>query len=307
MASVIVPVWNNEKYIGRCIQSIKEQSCNNFECFVVNDGSTDNSAKEAVKAIDCDKRFKLINQEHLGLSSARNLGLDASSSDFIFYVDADDSVHPQMIETALSFLNYHALDMAFFDAHVVSDEEANPYTVQERKYFTRKRNYGIGKGKQLLKEMMHKHDFVYAVFIQAARKSFIMEKFYPGLRAQDQLYTTENILLAENVGHLSEELYFKHCRHDSISHQRCGAHYVWSRMKSAFELIRFIERRGLQSEMPTIAPIISHMQNGIIGNIKCFNEEDFKWIETLPLEERSLLLLMNKISFNKPFIAQSLL
>lgn len=88
MISVIIPLYNKERYIKRAICSVLNQSFGNFEIVVINDGSTDNSAS-IVESID-DTRIKLINQKNTGVSAARNKGIAESKYDFIAFLDADD-------------------------------------------------------------------------------------------------------------------------------------------------------------------------------------------------------------------------
>ena len=298
-ASVILPVWNDQDGIGNAVKSIREQTLKDIECIVVDDGSTDSSAGEAVNAIDGDKRFIFIEQKHQGLSCARNAGLDASSADIVFYVDADDTAMPKMVESAVQFIDGNSLDIAFFDAKVVPSNTTDRIMTAERKYFTRRKCYGTGQGRHLLKEMLACRDFVYAVFIQAARRSAVKERFCPGLRGQDELYTAENLILAERVGHLPEKLYVKRCRSNSVSNQRQDAQYAWSRWKSLVEYGNFFKRRCLPPEDAAIAmPVFRHMQAGVANSICGLNDKDRLWIAGLPLEERIQMELMIQI-FNR--------
>ena len=96
--SVVVPVYNSEKYINRCLDSIAAQTFSDFECIVVNDGSTDSSAE----IINCyakkDYRFLVIHQNNAGVSVARNAGLNICSGEWIAFVDSDDWCESNMLE-----------------------------------------------------------------------------------------------------------------------------------------------------------------------------------------------------------------
>ena len=96
--SVIVPVYNVEKLLDRCLQSIVNQTYSNLEIICINDGSTDDSFKILNKFASKDKRIIVINQENLGQSAARNKGLDIATGDYIYFVDSDDSIHNQTLE-----------------------------------------------------------------------------------------------------------------------------------------------------------------------------------------------------------------
>ena len=96
--SVIIPVYNAAKYLVRCLSSVQQQSLKNIEILCINDGSTDESARLLEQFAENDIRFKIINQENQGLSAARNTGLEQTTGDYIFFLDADDWLHPQTLE-----------------------------------------------------------------------------------------------------------------------------------------------------------------------------------------------------------------
>lgn len=90
--SFIIPLFNNAKYIERCINSIVSQDGENYEILVVNDGSNDGGEKIVEKIIDLnkDKKIRIINQENKGVSNARNVGIDKASGKYVVFVDSDD-------------------------------------------------------------------------------------------------------------------------------------------------------------------------------------------------------------------------
>lgn len=90
--SIIVPFYNSEHVIGRCIDSILNQSFSDFELLLVNDGCTDNSEKKCLEYAKWDKRIVLLSKENGGVSSARNLGLEKARGEWIVFVDSDDYV-----------------------------------------------------------------------------------------------------------------------------------------------------------------------------------------------------------------------
>lgn len=101
MVSVIVPVYNVEKYLGRCIESILGQTYCDFELILVDDGSTDASGEICDEFALLDKRIKVIHQKNQGQAVARNNALDVAEGEFFAFVDSDDYIHPQMYEKLL--------------------------------------------------------------------------------------------------------------------------------------------------------------------------------------------------------------
>lgn len=97
--SVIVPVYNVEKYLVRCVDSIVNQTYENLEIILVDDGSPD--ASGSICDSFTDPRIRVIHKENGGLSSARNAGLDIATGDYIGFIDSDDWIAPDMYETML--------------------------------------------------------------------------------------------------------------------------------------------------------------------------------------------------------------
>lgn len=101
--SVIVPVYNAEKYLDRCVESIINQTFKDFELILVDDGSTDDSGVLSDKLATKDKRIKVFHKENGGVSSARNIGLDNALGKYVAFCDPDDFIHPQMYEILYKF------------------------------------------------------------------------------------------------------------------------------------------------------------------------------------------------------------
>ena len=96
--SIIVPVYNSDKYLKECIDSILNQTYKEWECLIVDDGSTDNSAKIIKTYIKGDVRFKYTYQTNKGVSVARNTGFKLASGDFINFLDGDDTFLPNKLK-----------------------------------------------------------------------------------------------------------------------------------------------------------------------------------------------------------------
>ena len=104
LISVVVPVYNVEKYIDRCLNSIINQTYRKLEIIIVNDGSTDNSRKIIDKFSKMDSRIIVIDKNNGGLSEARNVGINAATGDYITFIDSDDFVSYDYIEYLYSLI-----------------------------------------------------------------------------------------------------------------------------------------------------------------------------------------------------------
>jgi len=127
--SVIVPVYNVEKYVAKCIDSIINQSYNNVELIIINDGSTDRSRDICDDYSNKDERIILINQEHQGIAATRNTGLDIADGDYIGFVDSDDWVGSDMFYTLYNNAITYDADISMCNFYYVhQDGEYSPYS-----------------------------------------------------------------------------------------------------------------------------------------------------------------------------------
>lgn len=110
--SVIVPVYNSEQYLNRCIESLLDQSYSNIEIMIVNDGSTDKSLNICEKYKKVDNRIVIINQENKGVGKARNTGLKNVTGNYIMWVDSDDYIEKNHIESFVNRIEESDYDVA---------------------------------------------------------------------------------------------------------------------------------------------------------------------------------------------------
>lgn len=115
--SVIIPVYNAQQHIKRCMESIIDQSYTDLEIILINDGSTDNSGEICDDYAQKDKRVKVIHKENGGVSSARNAGLEIATGDYISFIDPDDWIDRNMYETLFSHISDANIDVLRFNAY----------------------------------------------------------------------------------------------------------------------------------------------------------------------------------------------
>ena len=108
LISVIVPVYNVDRYLDKCIESILSQTYVSFELLLIDDGSTDNSGNICEKYAELDNRVKVIHKENGGVSSARNVGIDNSNGEWIAFIDADDWIYPDYLNSFISSFSQNA-------------------------------------------------------------------------------------------------------------------------------------------------------------------------------------------------------
>ena len=111
--SIIIPIYNKEKYLSRCIESVINQTYKKIEIICINDGSTDNSSDIVKEYQNKDKRIILIEQENKGVGIARNKGIEISTGKYILFVDADDALEINTVETYLKYSNFDFIISGF--------------------------------------------------------------------------------------------------------------------------------------------------------------------------------------------------
>ena len=112
--SVIIPVYNVENYLKRCLNSVLNQTLKDIEIICVNDGSTDDSAQICEEYALKDERFSVFHQENKGVSAARNKGLSLAEGEYICFIDSDDSIKENYLSHLLSLFVDYLLLYTFF-------------------------------------------------------------------------------------------------------------------------------------------------------------------------------------------------
>lgn len=125
--SVIIPVFNSEKYLKRCIESVLNQTYSNIEIIVINDGSTDDSKKIIEELKEKNKNIRLFSQQNKGQSAARNLGMEIAQGEYIGFVDSDDWIHPQMFSHLVKILEDNQADISSGQMITLRNDEKKGY------------------------------------------------------------------------------------------------------------------------------------------------------------------------------------
>ncbi len=137
LVSVIVPVYNAERYLERCVKSILSQTYHNIEVILIDDGSKDSSV-ELCDSFGRDERVRVFHKENAGVSAARNDGVRMAKGDYISFVDSDDIIQPEMISTLVTYLEKNCLDIVSTSYQKFDDvNQIQEYLIGENKIFTK--------------------------------------------------------------------------------------------------------------------------------------------------------------------------
>lgn len=195
--SIIIPVYNVEKYIEQCLKSILEQSYKNLEIILVNDGTKDNSMKVIEKYLS-DPRIKVINKKNGGLSSARNAGLDIATGEYVSFVDSDDWIDKDLYKILCNKIGNE--DIILFEYLPVSDaQELKELELRKEKHLKKQKEIA-GKGEEIFFKKVS-----WSCWTKLYRREFIEKnrfRFIEGIIYEDINWEIETIFYAKKIKYI---------------------------------------------------------------------------------------------------------
>ncbi len=207
--SIVVPIYNSEKFISRCLDSIINQTYKNIEIILVNDGSFDQS-KNIIKKYN-DDRIKYIEQKNMGLSGARNTGIDNSTGEYIFFLDSDDCIELDSIELLINKVIKDKLDVCIGLLKYIKDDKE--YNINRKLD-----NRVVVTGLSAINEMLlAKNIRFHAVAKLFKRELFDGVCFPIGRLYEDTGCIYKAIYKAKRVGYINKKIYNYYFNNVSIS------------------------------------------------------------------------------------------
>lgn len=211
LISVIIPVYNVEKYLIRCVDSVVNQTYKNLEIILVNDGSTDSSGILCDELAKNDARIKVIHKENGGLSDARNIGQQESKGVYIIFVDSDDYVHVDMINSLYEQITNENADVSICGVMNVYSNSQNPQCADTELYFTCEK-------KEFLKEYLIGERIPGSICNKLLKRSVANKlKFPVGKIYEDAFYHYDLISVAEKFVVNTKPYYYYYHRGGSIT------------------------------------------------------------------------------------------
>lgn len=223
--TIVIPVYNVEKYLKECLDSAVNQNFSDFEIIAVNDGSTDNSLNILKKYEKKYENFKVIDQINQGLSGARNTGLKAAKGKYIYFLDSDDYISLETLRISYENCEKYSLDILTFDAQCFLDiDDENQI---ENMDIVSKENYDrksaleskVLEGQDFYNYIIKANAYKQPIWLYVYRTEFLIENklyFYHGLIHEDELYTVQALINAKNVLYIPRSLFFRRLRFNSI-------------------------------------------------------------------------------------------
>lgn len=248
--SVIIPVYNTEKYIEACVESVLCQEGVNVEVVAIDDGSTDSSGRILDEYAEKYDNVKVIHQENAGISAARNTGLRNVTGKYVCYLDSDDSYRQGLLCKGLRKCEEEKLDVLFFTYQNYFEDQVAASKWKDNRVNQPMRSkeypdYPV-TGLEMMSRFKRNGEYRVNVFLQMTRRKFLEEHrlhFINGIIFEDIPYTFEIFLRAERVMAMNEVLAMRRIRDNSLEHRPPTV----ERCLSAFY--------GLEREMDLLAEV----------------------------------------------------
>ncbi len=192
--SIIVPIYNVEKYLDKCIASLVNQTYKNCEIILVDDGSTDSSSKICDEWGKKSKKISVYHKLNGGISDARNYGIDKSTGNFIMFVDGDDSITSDCVEYLLKILKDYDADISIgSSSHVYEDnfiiKKSNK--IKKEKIYLYNKYLGI-------KNMLYENTFSTGANMKLYKRNLFLDVRYPVGKIFEDLFTTYKLIYKSN-------------------------------------------------------------------------------------------------------------
>ncbi|MFG6336374.1 MAG: glycosyltransferase [Lachnospiraceae bacterium] len=217
LISVIVPVYNVAKYLDACIVSIQKQTYAHLEILLIDDGSVDESGSICDRYALKDKRIRVIHQKNAGLSAARNRGISVCKGEYIAFVDSDDFIDKNFVESMYKVMIESESDLVCMEAVIFYDGDEKKIYSYWNQIEDQKEQYTVYSSEQMLKIALYQKLSVTNAQLKLYRKKLFQNIQFPVGRYYEDLATTYLFILCSNqVAVINHRLYAYRFRQSSI-------------------------------------------------------------------------------------------
>lgn len=303
--SLIIPVYNVENYIDKCLKSVEQQTCKELEVIIINDGSTDESYEIVRKYVERNKNFQCYSIENRGLGGARNYGLEKASGEYVCFLDSDDYIAPECIETMFNKAKQNKSDIVVCNSCDVI-EDGTIISYYKNKY--KKEVTNVYEEPTILFNRVSAWGKLYkkALFNELV---FVSREWYEDMRMTPKLF-----LKAKSITYIDNTLFYYVQRNGSIMNNSKVEKNI--EIIEAFDdLISYFHKQGVYEQFKEVLEylIIEHVAVAGISRVALYGGNKKKevlhnlqkYLETIPNlyknsyiksmdKNRKLILLFNK-------------
>jgi glycosyltransferase involved in cell wall biosynthesis len=281
--SVIIPVYNTEKYVEETINSVLDNAFKNYEIICVNDGSTDHSLNILNEYAGKYDHIKVVNQENKGLSAARNIGFRTAVGKYIYFLDSDDKISPDALGILYECLEKNQLDVLFFsgDSFYENEELKEEFPAFMEAYLRNGIYEKPCKGLDMLSQLQQNSDYTPSACLQIVRRQFLIENeidFPEGIMHEDNLFSFKVIFQAERAFCVNDIYFHRRVRETSLmttakSHKNLLGYYI-----SLIKVVEYLADKELTLEE----------QESVGKRIRALNASVSKIYASISEEERDI-------------------
>lgn len=231
--SIIIPVYNTEKYVEECLLSISNQTFGDFEILAINDGSTDNSLEILKKYQEKEPRLKIFSQENKGLSAARNTGIEYAIGEYLMFVDSDDSLHLEILKNLYEDVLHYNVEVAMCNFKKVKEDfiEISDFSRSNVEVISQKKTIQ----RMLLGEWWSAWAKLYHHFV------FKNVRFPVGKNYEDYAILVKIFEQCNNISYNEAQLYYYLTRENSITTSQLNER-KFDEIHIVFEVLEYVEK-----------------------------------------------------------------
>ena len=292
--SVIVPIYNVEKYLEKCIDSIISQTYSNIEIILINDGSTDNSESICKKYENTDRRIRYYKKENGGLSSARNYGIERAEGDYFLFIDSDDYIDNSMVKTLLTYAIKHNADIVECNYYEVINEEFHVFKQMKNKVYS---------SKEAIASLICNTGITPTAWNKLySKKLFCKLRYAEGIYHEDEEIIIKLLSNSKKVVEIGKPLYFYIKREGSIINSKFNIKHL-DAIKIMEDRIELLKKIKIDPSTINLAQArLSNIYNEMYAKLSASNDKYLKEKKYELMKKRKnqiKLVIKSPITLNK--------
>lgn len=291
--SVVIPVYNCQKYLKECLESIRNQTLKDIEIICVNDGSFDDSLELVEYYAEKDLRITVISKKNGGASSARNIGTAVARGKYVYYLDSDDYLVQNALERLFDCAEANETDILYFGAQSFFEDE-----IQKREHAGYDKYYDRTifwkepvSGEKMFTKLLEEKLFRCSVPLQFIKKEFLMNtgiSFKEGIIHEDELFSAILAVKAERVLVIEDKLYMRRVRGNSV---------MTSTLDCKKFIALFIVSNTLAATIVTDTTLSGESKKALRIHAKNIHDSSIREFRKLPQSEKNNILEMLPVEY----------
>ena len=263
--SIIMPIYNAEKYLAKSLDSIISQNYKNLEIILINDGSTDMSLSKLIKYSEKYEFVKIINQKNRGVSAARNIGINESKGEYIYFLDSDDYLELDAMEYCYNAAKKYNLDIVSFDAKSFVDNEYEGSKLIENYDRSKILDSIVMKGSEFFEYLVENRAYENPIWLNFYRREFLVKNnlyFHENIIHEDEIHTLKTVISANRAMYIPKQFFNRRVRGNSIMTTKLG-------YKNAYSM-KIVSKEGYDFYIENKGKFSNNIDNILIDKIRYF-------------------------------------